>query len=133
MKYCMDILEYLQGVGVHGGSHSFDVLLAVYDTTMQRRTPKCNEVVVSYNDVLTWINNHGRNISTVAYQARKTELTEMGIITKHRRKKGSGEDIKLSEKGLKIAEIMKKFIDEVAQVYTEEQAISNAPSAALFL
>ena len=43
----------------------------------------------------------------------------MGIVTKHHRKRGSGEDLMLTKKGLKIAETMKKFIDEVAQIYAQ--------------
>jgi hypothetical protein len=53
-------------------------------------------------------------------------------VTKHRRKKGSGEDLKLTEKGFKIAEIIKKFTDEVAQVYSEERVPPKVPSVALF-
>ena len=120
----MNILEYLQSAGVHGRNHSLDFLLAAYDITMQQRTPDCNEVIISFKDIVKWIASHGSSISTVTYQSRKDDLAEMGLLIKCRRKRGSGEDIKLSKKGLKIAEIMKKFVDNVTQAYIEKQAIS---------
>lgn len=120
MKYCMNILEYLESAGVHGRSHSLNFILAAYDITMQRRTPDCNEVIISSNDIQKRIANHGSHISTVTYQSRKRDLAEMGLLIKCRRKRGSGEDIKLSKKGQKIAEIIKKFVDNVTQAYIEK-------------
>ncbi len=75
----MNILEYLQGAGVHGRNHSLDFILAAYDITMQQRTPDCNEVIISANDIVKWIASHGSNISTVTYQSRKDDLAEMGL------------------------------------------------------
>jgi hypothetical protein len=112
----MNISKYLQS-----GSHSIDVIIAVYEITMQRKTPECSEVVVSYKEIATWITkNCNGNISTIAYRERKTELLEMDLIAKIRRKRGSGDDIKLTDKGLKIAEITKKFLDKATQINNEK-------------
>ena len=115
----MDILEYLQSAGTHGRNHSFDIVLAVYDINFKRKKLNRNEVIISNKDIFNWIREHGSTISNITLQYRKAELAEMGIVTKHHRKRGSGEDIMLTKKGFKIAEIMKKFIDEVAQVYSQ--------------
>jgi hypothetical protein len=44
----------------------------------------------------------------------------MGIVTKHRRKRGTGEDVKLTGKGLKVAEALKKFVSEATEVYSDD-------------
>jgi repressor of nif and glnA expression len=115
----LDILEYFQSAGTHGRNHSFDMILAVYDISLQRKKLNRNEVIISNKDIFNWIREHGGTISNITLQYRKAELAEMRLVTKLRRKRGSGEDLMLTKKGLKIAETIKKFIDEVAQVYAQ--------------
>jgi DNA-binding transcriptional ArsR family regulator len=109
----LEILTYLQSTGSHGSNHSIDFILALYEITLKRKKVDRSNPIISNKDIFTWIREHGGTISNITVQNRKAELTEMGIVTKHRRKRGSGEDIKLTTKGLKIAEAIKSFIDEV--------------------
>ena len=115
----LDILAYLQNAGTHGRNHSFDMILAVYDISLQQKKLNRNEAIISNKDIFNWIREHGDTISNITLQYRKAELTEMRLVTKHRRKRGCGEDLKLTKKGFKIAETIKKFINEVAQVYAQ--------------
>jgi repressor of nif and glnA expression len=112
----LEILAYLQGTGSHGSNHSIDFILALYEITLKRKKVDRINPIISNKDILTWIREHGGTISNITVQYRKAELADMGIVTKHRRKRGSGEDIKLTNKGLKIGEVMKRFSDEIATV-----------------
>ena len=77
----MNILEYLESAGVHGRNHSLNFILAAYDITMQRRTPDCNEVIISASDIQKWIANRQPHFYC-NLSIKKEEPMEIGLLIK---------------------------------------------------
>lgn len=118
----MDILEYLQSAGTHGRNHSLDFIMALYAIYLERKGyPDIDKVIISNKDVFDWIKMHGGSISNITLQCRKAEIVKMGLAVKSHRKRGAGDDLILTKKGIKIAEITKNFINDVAQAFIEDK------------
>ncbi|VVB54453.1 Uncharacterised protein [uncultured archaeon] len=123
----MDILEYLQSTGKDGSSHTFDFIIAIAELDAARKAllpqpidPEV-QVIIGNKDIFAWIKSHGGTISSITLQRRKTEAIDMGLAIKYHRKRGSGDDIIITKKCIRVAQVIKKFTEEIAVAFADQQ------------
>lgn len=104
----IDLLTYIQGKNKHG----IDLLMALHELTIEKQT-ESNTSIIEYKEIEMWMNEHGYGLA--AYPPRKEELKALGLITTHPRK-NAGEDVELTEKGIKVAEIVCDLIRKLHKV-----------------
>jgi hypothetical protein len=80
---------------------------------------------ISRGEVQRWMKKNGTSISSVAYSGRQRELKEMDLITLVSRK-DHGEDMILTEKGLKVARLVREFTAKVGFTVQEENMVAVA-------
>lgn len=112
----MDILTYLQGQGCH----SIDVLLTIFHITQAKQKARQNDdVCVRWKEIRDELASQGKTISDGTYRARRDELVAMQLL-KLQRLDCMRADIKMTEKGMKIASIVDEFTEELKTVAKEK-------------
>jgi hypothetical protein len=110
----MDVLTYLQGKG----SHSIDVLLAIFHITAAKREARRTgaETTVRWKEVKDYICSQGKSISDGTYRGRRDELLEMGLL-ELQPLDDMRADVKMTEKGMTIASIVNEFMEKLNNAY----------------